>query len=381
VLRLPYLLPAVASKKIFDQVTVKKLTTVKPRESVGSKCQAIYASNQMKIRPFVLVLIFLIVLGAAPRRAFAAEPPALRKVRMAFTSLSSVMCPPWIAREAGIFNKYGLDVEVIATPTGVEGMNALIAGELQFLQISGGTTASAALGGADVMVVGTTLDSLVQSLMVRPEIDKAEQLKGKALGITRFGTSIDVGARLALRHFGLVPEKDVAIVQVGGMESMVAALQGNRIQAGILSYPAITQALKLGHRPLLDVAALGIPYAFTGMTTRGRLIRDDPDLVRRYMMAQTEAIARAKRDKSFALKVMGKYLRTANPAALGESYEIDVQKYMLRVPLTTTESMKSVLDDLAGRIPKAKDADPRKFFDDSFVRQMQSSGFIDALYR
>ena len=335
----------------------------------------------MPSRLIVFLVIVFSASGWLTHRAHAADASPPRKIRMAFTSLSSVMCPPWIAREAGIFNKHGLDVEVIATPTGVEGMNALIAGEVQFLQISGGTTASAALGGADVMVVGTTLDSLVQSLMVRPEIDKAEQLKGKALGITRFGTSIDVGARLALRHFGLVPEKDVAIVQVGGMESMVTALQTNRIQAGILSYPAITQALKLGNRVLLDVASLGIPYAFTGMTTRGRLIREDAELVRRYMMAQTEAIARAKRDKSFALKVMGKYLRTANPAALAESYEIDVQKYMLRVPLTTAEAMKSVLDDLAGRVPKAKEAEPRKFFDDSFVRQMQSSGFIEALYR
>ena len=335
----------------------------------------------MPSRLIVFLVIVFSASGWLTHRAHAADASPPRKIRMAFTSLSSVMCPPWIAREAGIFNKHGLDVEVIATPTGVEGMNALIAGEVQFLQISGGTTASAALGGADVMVVGTTLDSLVQSLMVRPEIDKAEQLKGKALGITRFGTSIDVGARLALRHFGLVPEKDVAIVQVGGMESMVTALQTNRIQAGILSYPAITQALKLGNRVLLDVASLGIPYAFTGMTTRGRLIREDAELVRRYMMAQTEAIARAKRDKSFALNVMGKYLRTANPAALAESYEIEVQKYMLRVPLTTAEAMKSVLDDLAGRVPKAKEAEPRKFFDDSFVRQMQSSGFIDALYR
>jgi hypothetical protein len=111
------------------------------------------------------------------------------------------------------------------------------------------------------------------------------------------------------------------------------------------------------------------------------LIKEEPDLVRRYMMAQTEAIARAKRDKSFALKVMSKYLRTANPAALDDSYEIDIQKYLLKVPLTTAEAMRSVLDDLGGRVPKAKDADPRKFFDDSFVRQMQSSGFIDALYR
>jgi ABC-type nitrate/sulfonate/bicarbonate transport system substrate-binding protein len=335
----------------------------------------------MPSRLIVSLLIALSASGWVTHRAHGADAAPPRKIRMAFTSLSSVMCPPWIAREAGIFNKHGLDVEVLATPTGVEGMNALIAGEVQFLQISGGTTASATLGGADVTVVGTTLDALVQSLMVRPEIDKAEQLKGKALGITRFGTSIDVGARLALRHFGLVPEKDVAIVQVGGMESMVTALQTNRIQAGILSYPAITQALKLGNKVLLDVASLGIPYAFTGMTTRGRLIREDADLVRRYMMAQTEAIARAKRDKSFALKVMGKYLRTTNPAALAESYEIDVQKYMLRVPLTTAEAMKSVLDDLAGRIPKARDAEPRRFFDDSFVRQMQSNGFIEALYR
>jgi NitT/TauT family transport system substrate-binding protein len=339
-------------------------------------------TTRSEIRSRLLAaLLFALSTFGWVANSFAAERAELKKVRMAFTSLSSVMCPPWIAREAGIFNKHGLDVEVIATPTGVEGMNALIAGEVQFLQISGGTTASAAVGGADVMVVGTTLESLVQQLMVRPDIDKAEQLKGKSLGITRFGTSIDVGARLALRHFGLLPEKDVAMVQVGGMESMVAALQGNRIQAGILSYPAITQALKLGHHTLLDVASLGIPYAFTGMTTRGRLIREEPELVRRYMMAQTEAIARAKRDKNFALQVMGKYLRTTNPAALAESYEIDVQKYMLRVPLTTTAAMKSVLDDLAGRLPKAKDADPRKFFDDSFVRQMQSSGFIDALYR
>ena len=327
-----------------------------------------------------IALSFCLVVAAAhPVARVDAQP--LRKVRMAFTSMSSVMCPPWIARAAGIFNKHGLDVEVIATPTGVEGMNALIAGELQFLQISGGTSASAALGGADVMVVGTTLDALVQSLIARPEIEKPEQLRGKTLGITRFGTSIDVGARLALRHFNLVPEKDVAIVQVGGMESMVAALQANRIQAGILSYPAITQALKLGHRTLLEVASLGIPYAFTGMTTRGLLIKEDPDLVRRYMMAQTEAIARAKRDKAYTLTVMGKYLRAPNPAALSDAYDIDVQKYMLRVPLTTAEAMKSVLDDLAGRIPKAKDAEPKKFFDDSFVRQMQASGFIDALYR
>jgi ABC-type nitrate/sulfonate/bicarbonate transport system substrate-binding protein len=333
-------------------------------------------------RPFLFFsILFLCCVAYRPQAIPAADGQTPRKVRMAFTSLSGSMIPPWMAREAGIFAKHGLEVEVIATPSGVEGMSALIAGEVQFLQIAGGTTVSAALGGGDVIILGTTIDTFVQNLMVRPEIEKAEQLKGKSLGISRFGTSIDTGARVALRHFGLVPEKDVAIVQVGSVESTVLAMQGNRVQAGILSFPSIARAKKLGHRVLLDIGALGIPYASTGMTTRGRLVREDPDLIRRYMAAQVEAIARAKRDRNFAVAVMGKYLRTNDSEMLSETYDIYVQKHLLKVPLPSVDALKTVLEELAGRNPKAKEMDPRKFFDDSFVRQMQSSGFIDSLYR
>ena len=333
-------------------------------------------------RPFLFFsILFLCCVAYRPQAIPAADGQTPRKVRMAFTSLSGSMIPPWMAREAGIFAKHGLEVEVIATPSGVEGMSALIAGEVQFLQIAGGTTVSAALGGGDVIILGTTIDTFVQNLMVRPEIEKAEQLRGKSLGISRFGTSIDTGARVALRHFGLVPEKDVAIVQVGSVESTVLAMQGNRVQAGILSFPSIARAKKLGHRVLLDIGALGIPYASTGMTTRGRLVREDPDLIRRYMAAQVEAIARAKRDRNFAVAVMGKYLRTNDSEMLSETYDIYVQKHLLKVPLPSVDALKTVLEELAGRNPKAKEMDPRKFFDDSFVRQMQSSGFIDSLYR
>jgi len=310
-----------------------------------------------------------------------AEATPLRKIRAAFTSLSGSMAPPWVAHETGIFRKHGLEVEVIAMPSGIEGMNALIAGEIQFLQIAGATTVSAALGGSDVTVIGTTINTLVQNLVVRPEIERAEQLKGKALGISRFGTTIDTGARVALRHFGLVPEKDVAIVQIGAVESIVPAMSGNRVQAGILSYPAITRAKQLGHRVLLDISSLGIAYASTGLTTRGKLIREDPELVRRYVTAQVEAIARMKRDKAMAMATMGKYLRVKDTAQLSEAYEIYVQKHLARVPLPTVDAIKSVLDELAGRNPKAKDQDPRKFFDDSFVRELDKSGFIDSLYR
>lgn len=322
---------------------------------------------------------FLAALLAAVLPAHAAEQP--RKLRMAFTSLSGSMAPPWAAREGGSFAKYGLDVEVIAMPSGVEGMNALLAGEVQFLHIAGGTTVSAAVGGGDVIILATTINTFVQNLVVRPEIESAEQLRGKALGISRFGTSIDTGARVALRHYGLVPEKDVAIVQIGAVESIVAAMQGNRVQAGILSYPTVARAKKLGHRVLLDIASLGVPYASTGITTTGKLLRSDPDLVQRYVTALIEAIARLKQDKPFATKIMGKYLRLTDPEMLSEAYDIYVQKHLAKVPLPTVDAIKAVLEELAPRNPKAQSEDPKKFFDDAIVRRLDASGFIARLYK
>ena len=323
----------------------------------------------------------LVFLTLSARNTESAETTPLRKLRMAITSLSGSMTVPWLAREAGIFKKHGLEVEVIATPSGVEGMNALIAGEITFLQIAGATTASAAVGGADVVVIGTTIGTLVLNLMVRPEIENPEQLRGKSIGISRFGTTIDTGARIALRHFGLVPEKDVSIIQIGGMESIVPAMSGNRIQGGILSYPAIGRAKQLGFRELLDISALNMPYASTGITTRGEVIRKEPDLVRRFMSAEIEAIARMKRDRPFTISVMSKFLRTTDNEQLADTYDIYANKHLARVPMPTVEAMKAVLEELELRNPKAKGQDPKRFFDDRFVRELQSSGFIDALYR
>jgi ABC-type nitrate/sulfonate/bicarbonate transport system substrate-binding protein len=288
--------------------------------------------------------------------------------------------PPWAAHESGIFKKYGLLVDVIATPSGVQGTNALIAGEVAFVQIAGGTTTGAAVGGADLKIVATMVGTLL-NLVVRPEIEKAEQLRGKSIGISRYGTSLHTGARLAAKHFGLEPGKDVHIVEIGAGDWIVGALQGNRVQGGVFGYPATSRAVKFGNRVLLHMPTLNIPYASTGVSTRGEIIRDDPDLVRRYLSAQIEAIALMKRDRAFALKVLSKYLRTNDMDLLTESYDIQIAKYMMKVPLPTADAVRSVLDELAERNPKAKDLDPNKFFDDRFVRQLQAGDFIESLYR
>ena len=152
-----------------------------------------------------------------------------RRLRAGYTSLSGNMLPLWAAREGGYFKKHGLEFDLISMPSGNEGMSALIAGELEFLAIAGSTTASAAIGGADVVALATTVERLVAFPVAAPSMQKPEDLKGKSVGISRFGTSIDTGARLAIQHYGLEPIKDVSIVQIGAVASILSAMRGGRI--------------------------------------------------------------------------------------------------------------------------------------------------------
>ncbi|HEY0725509.1 MAG TPA: ABC transporter substrate-binding protein, partial [Pyrinomonadaceae bacterium] len=146
---------------------------------------------------FVVVLYF-IQCGSL----YAAESTGLRKIRAAVTSISGSMSPSWAAHESGIFAKHGLQVEVVAMPSGLQGITTLAAREVDFVHIAGGTTAGAAIGGLDVKIVATLVGTLVLNLVVRPEIEKPDQLRGNTIGISRYGTSLHTGARIALRHFG-----------------------------------------------------------------------------------------------------------------------------------------------------------------------------------
>ena len=198
----------------------------------------------------------------------AGELSAYRKIRAAVTSLSGSMASSWVAHDADFFRKYGLQVEVIVMPSGMQGASALIAGQVDFVQLAGGTIAGAVVGGADVKIVATYVGTLVQNLVVRPEIEKPDDLRGQSLGISRYGTSLHTGARLALKHFGLEPGKDVFIVEIGSGDWLVGALQGGRVKAAVFGYPATTRAIKLGNKILLHIPTLGFPYAANGVATR-----------------------------------------------------------------------------------------------------------------
>jgi NitT/TauT family transport system substrate-binding protein len=231
------------------------------------------------------------------------------------------------------------------------------------------------------VVLATTIRTLPQSVVVRPEIVRPEDLRGKAIGISRLGTSIDTAARVALRHFGLEPEREVAIVQVGSMQNMLGALESGRVQAAIMSYPTVTQARKLRFRELLDVGALGIAYASTGVATRRSYVAAHPDVTRRYLQAILAAIHRLRADRAFALEVLGKYLSTDEADVLQDTYDVYLLKYMDPVPYPDERSIQGVLDELVAENPRAAEARPRDFFDDQLMRELDESGYIRGLDR
>jgi NitT/TauT family transport system substrate-binding protein len=301
------------------------------------------------------------------------------KLRAGFTSISGTMAPLWAGADAGYFAREGLDVEIFSFPSGNEGVQALMAGEVDFLQIAGATTVSAALGGGDTVVLATMVRTLVQSLVARQEIARAEDLRGKAVGISRLGTTIDTGARLALRHFGLEPDRDVAIVQAGAMSNILGSMEAGRVQAGILSYPSVSLARKLGLHELLDIGTLGFAYASTGVSTRRTFATQQPDVVRRFLRGQIAGIYRIVGDRPFALELYKKYLQTDEADVLDETYDVYALKYLQRLPYPDEQSIQGVLDELALEIPRAREVSPRDFFDDHFIRELDESGYIRSL--
>jgi NitT/TauT family transport system substrate-binding protein len=309
-----------------------------------------------------------------------AAPAQLKRIAVAYSAISATQAGFYLAKDAAIFEKYGLYVDPVYVAGASRVQQAMIAGEFT-VALGGGNVVSVNLAGGNVVIIGGVVNVPSFYLFVQPSIKRQEDLKGKAIGISRFGTSIDTAARVAIQHYGFEPIKDVSIVQVGAVASAVGALRGGRIQAAILSYPTVVQARREGFREMLDIASLGMPYASSGITVRRSFMNQRKDPTLNYVKAIVEAIARVKRDKPFAVEVMGKYFRTKDKEMLEETYEIALTKYLKRVPYPTPEAFRNVLEELAQVNPKAKGQDPKRFYDDLILQDLDKSGFVSALYR
>ena len=307
----------------------------------------------------------------------------LTKLNVGYSAISEEQLPAWMAKETGIFEKNGLDVQLIYFTGGTTTVQALVSGEVPISQVAGPAVVNSALAGSDIVIIAGGATSLDYWLMSRPDIKRPEQLRGGSVAISAFGTASDFVARYALEKIGLTPGKDVAIVQVGGVPDRLGAVLAGKIEAAVLVPPSMFIGQKKGLNILADVSKLGLPFQYTGVATSRRFIREHPDTVKKYVRSQLEAVHRIYTDKETSLKVLTKYFRrNVERDIVEKSWALLVDGNLLaKKQYPILEGLKFILAPLAEKNAKAKAAKPEEFADLSFIEELDRTGYADTLYR
>lgn len=320
----------------------------------------------------------LIALACFVSSAEALAAAARTQLRVAYSSISGSAVIPWIAVDKGIFAKYDLDVELIYV-AGAPAMQSLLGGTTQ-LGIQGIEPVMRvnAQGGDTVMIVGLVTKPPF-SIIVRPEIRESKDLKGRAMGITRFGSVTDSLLRLALDKWGLRPEIDVPIIQMGGVPPILSGMQSKKIFGGPISLPTLAVAKQEGFRELVDLAEIIPDYQSAGVVTRRAFLRQYPDVARNFVRAMGEAIAVFKNDAPYAKKIIKERLKIDDPLVQEETQRTYLN-YVPRVPYPTRAGIALIKGFLEKSEPQLRPLSVDDQIDGSILRGLEQSGFFNALY-
>jgi len=331
--------------------------------------------NLQSISPMKILFVTFVLFVVAPLSH------AQEKLTVSYSSVDAPSANWYIAQEKDLYKKYGLDVDSIFIPASSTNVAVLVAGQLKFGNGTGGTIASAAVSGAPLVAVACFMNTLPYELIVQDSIKTAQQLKGKSVGISRIGSSSDVIARVFLRNLGLEPDKDVAIIQVGGGGERAAAFRTGRI-AAFPAPPGVLHLTKgMPQRVLISTADFQKPYPFPyicGTTTKSYLANNRPT-VKRLVMALTEGVQFFQTRKEESKKILAKYSRQNDPAYLEAAWEINA-KLFDRVPYVGREGMDIQVKEAVARKPGAT-LKVDDIVDDSIVAELEKEGFIDKLYK
>jgi len=285
---------------------------------------------------------------------------------------------PWIAKEAKIFEKNGLDVEPVLLRGSGQTSQAMVSGSLFASSVAQPAVMLADLNGADLVNVAHGIAAQGSKLMVKPEIRKLEDLKGKKIGISSLGSAGDLLFGYVLRKYGIDTSREVFWLAVGNTAERLQALYSGSVDAADLTFPADAQAERKGFRVLLD-AKKEIVYPTASVVTRRKTIREDRHTVMRFVRSYVEGIAFLKQNKEFSQKVLAKYLRTSDPEYLEGAYNIFKQDF-IAAPYPITKGLEAIYDIVAFRRPEIRSHQPEEFVDMSFVAELDKSGFIKRLY-
>jgi NitT/TauT family transport system substrate-binding protein len=331
-----------------------------------------------------VVLTFLLIVAGSSRPAFGAETTAsqgLRRISIAYSGISPGQSPIWVAHEAGFFRKNGLDVQMIFIESGSTTVQTLISGDVTAAQVAGPPVIQSNLQGSNIVLIAGLLNTLDYKLVVARDITRPDQLKGKTLAVARPGGSADFATRYALEKYGLVPDKDVSLVQMGSQPARYTALEAGKIQGVMIAIPLTAKATKAGFNTLADLQMLGLEYQHTGLAFHTSVLKSQPDLARNILKAFVEAVHYMKTRKRETLTILAKYFKTSDQAELEEVYEAAVLALFPQKPYPTLKGIQTILREFGIKDPAARAARPEQFVDLTFIKELDASGFIDNLYK
>jgi NitT/TauT family transport system substrate-binding protein len=286
----------------------------------------------------------------------------------------------YIAQKRGFFAKNGLDVELIYFQGGSQVIQAMLGGDLPLTVTAGPEGVVAKLQGADIALLALNNPTMHFSLFVSPEIKKADDLRGKRAGISRFGSSSDFSIRYIFKSLGLA-DRDVTIVQIGDNPSRLAALKSNAIQASVFTTPNTVRAKKAGFVSMVDAYKLGLKFYGSGIAANAAFLREHRPIVEQFVKGFLEGVAYAKSHKEESLPLIKDFMKLRDQDEVEDTYQVIIRDVQPRKPYPLKEAVETVLRNVESTIPKAKGARPEELIDDSIIRRLDQSGFIDALYR
>jgi ABC-type nitrate/sulfonate/bicarbonate transport system substrate-binding protein len=319
----------------------------------------------------VHLLLALFFPGKLPAATF-------KKVRGAFSAFAYANPPFWIAKDLRLFEKYGLDVELVYVG-GARPIQAMIGGSIDVSQVGGASMVSAAAQGAEVVILGTVFTRLVFAVHASPQIKEVSDLKGKSLAVGSVGGNSYFAGRLFLSRFNLVPNKDVLVRAVGGTPEVLTALQYGQVQAGVMAPPTTTIASRSGFRQIFDIAGLDLPFPTISVVSTRKFSAENPAVLLNVLRATSEAIYLYNTQPDLTLPIIANYMRVSkDDPALRESQQT-YGRYMNQDLKPSLEGIKFILDFLAEQRPELATKKPADFVDFRFIRRLEDEGFFKKL--
>jgi NitT/TauT family transport system substrate-binding protein len=316
-----------------------------------------------------------ISLWTAALLLFLAATPAiswsLEKVRLGYSGIGSGEEVHHFAKEVGLFQKAGLDVEIVYIPGGSTVVQAMASGEVQFGRGSASEVVSAHMAGFPLKILAALINKFVYSFVTPPSVMKPQDLKGKAVAISRFGSGSDFITRMTLKSWGLEPMKDVTILQVGNSPERLAAVVGGKVHGSILSLSQTPRAKALGLRVLADLSQIDAEYPQGVLYVASSLIEKRPELIRSFLGAYVEGIRQFKTNKQVAHRIIAKSSGLKDRAEIEEYHNVLSKNFLLDYPMPTLAGLKTVLEDLGSKNPKVREIKPEDLMEPRFLRALK----------